>query len=102
MFSLHGDPLVLTDSAKSFLGGEDQVEEAVLVHLLPIQLRHGHRHWGEGRVIHQEKKCLSRMKLEASPDDLDELPNGDVVRDQNLVLSSTGSCFSPENLSMMQ
>ena len=52
--------MTFTDLAKSFLRGEHQAEEAVLIHLLPVQLRHRHRHGGQGCVVHEEKKCLKR------------------------------------------
>ena len=71
-------------SSKGLLRGEDQVEEPVLVHLLPVQLRHRHRDGGEVSIVDEEEECLSRMELESSPDDLDELPDSDVVRDEEL------------------
>ena len=78
--------MIFTDLAKSFLRGEHQVEEAVLIHLLPVQLRHRHRDGGEGGVVDEEEERLSRMELESSPDDLDELPDSDVVGDEELGL----------------
>jgi len=73
-------------SSKGLLGGENQVEEAVLVHLLPVQLRHRHGDGGEGGGVHQEEECLSWVELESSPDDLHQLPHRHVVRDEELGL----------------
>jgi len=80
------DPEMFNDSAESFLRGKYQVEESILIHLLPVQLRHGHGNRSQGRVVYEEKKCLRWMKLKTSPDDLDELPHRDVIGDEELCL----------------
>ena len=53
---------------------------------LPVQLRHGHRDRGEVGVIDQQEEGLGGVELQPAPDDLDELPHGHVVRDQELGL----------------
>ena len=52
----------------------------------PVQLRHGHGDGGQVGVVNQDEECLGGVELEPAPDDLDELADGDVVRDQELGL----------------
>jgi len=72
--------------SEGFLGSVDQIEEPILILLLPVQLRHGHGDGGQVGVVNQDEECLGGVELEAAADDLDELADGDVVGDQELGL----------------
>jgi len=72
--------------SEGLLGSVDQIEEPILILLLPVQLRHGHGDRGQVGVVNQDEECLGGVELEAAPDDLDELADGDVVGDQELGL----------------
>merc|ERR550532_2010387 len=76
----------LVRSAESLLRGIHQVEEAILVHLFSVQLRHWHGDRGEVGVVDKEEEGLGGVELQPAPDDLDELAHGDVVGDQELGL----------------
>jgi len=76
----------LVSSAESLLRGINQVEEAILVHLFSVQLRHWHGDRGEVGVVDEEEEGLGGVELQPAPDDLDELAHGDVVGDQELGL----------------
>ena len=58
---------VFRSLAESLLGGVDDVEEAVLVLLLAVQVRHWSGDGGQGRPVHQQEEGLVRMQLKSAP-----------------------------------
>lgn len=75
---------------ESFLGSVDDVEEAVLVLLPQVEVGQGRGHGGQRRLVDEQEEGLVRMKLEAPPDYVDELSNGDVIGDEELGLVQDG------------
>jgi len=81
---------VFRSLAESLLGGVDDVEEAVLVLLLAVQVRHWSGDGGQGRPVHQQEEGLVRMQLKSAPDYILQLADCDVVRDEELGLVQDG------------
>merc|ERR1711978_79987 len=80
----------LHSSAESLLGGVDDVEEAVLVLLLAVQVRHRSGDGGLRRPVHQQEEGLVRVQLKSAPDNVLQLTDRDVVRDEELGLVQNG------------
>lgn len=72
--------------SKCFVGRVDQVEEAVLIHLISIKILDCDGDRGQGCLINKKKEGLGWMQLETTPDDLYQLSHRDMVRDQKLCL----------------
>lgn len=77
--SLLSQPVELTEG---FLRRIDDVQESVLVHFASIQIRHRHRNGSQCRSVYQQEKSLIGMQLKASPNDLHEFPDGNMVGNQ--------------------
>jgi len=80
----------LRSSAEGLLGGVDDVEEAVLVLLLAVEVRHRGGDGGQGGPVDQQEEGLVRVQLESAPDNVLQLADGDVVRDEELGLVQDG------------
>ena len=54
--------------AESLLGGVDDVEEAVLVLLLAVEVRHRSGDGGQRGPVHQQEEGLVRVQLKSAPE----------------------------------
>ena len=54
--------------AESLLGGVDDVEEAILVLLLAVQVRHRSGDGGQRGPVHQQEEGLVRVQLKSAPE----------------------------------
>ena len=71
--------MLLNQLAEGRLAGVDNVQKAVLVLLVIVQLldRHGDRR--HGLLVDEQIESLVRMELQATSDDLHNFSDGDVV-----------------------
>lgn len=67
---------------KHFLRSVDNVKESIFIPFPFIQFSKGHGNGSHGSLVDQEEKCLVRVQLEPTSNDLDQFSNRDMIWNQ--------------------